>query len=41
MADKLNKDYKIHEALNLLKGLHILSTNKNKEKLKLIETAKK
>ncbi|VAW62926.1 Carboxyl-terminal protease [hydrothermal vent metagenome] len=43
MAAKLNKDYKIHEALNLLKGLHILSKNKdkNKEKLNLIETAKK
>ncbi|MCW8933197.1 MAG: S41 family peptidase [Gammaproteobacteria bacterium] len=30
MAEKLQKDYKIHEALNLLKGLHILSTNNKK-----------
>ena len=28
MAEKLQKDYKIHEALNLLKGMHILSANK-------------
>lgn len=27
MAEKLQKDYKIHEALNLLKGMHILSAN--------------
>ncbi len=27
MTEKLQKDYKIHEALNLLKGMHILSAN--------------
>ncbi len=27
MIEKLNKDYKIHEAVNLLKGMHILSAN--------------
>jgi len=27
MAERLQKDYKIHEALNLLKGIHILSVN--------------
>lgn len=30
MAEKLQKDYKIHEALNLLKGMHILSSNSKK-----------
>ncbi|MCW9048283.1 MAG: S41 family peptidase [Gammaproteobacteria bacterium] len=30
MAEELQKDYKIHEALNLLKGMHILSTNNKK-----------
>ncbi len=28
MAEKLQQDYKIHEALNLLKGMHILSSKK-------------
>lgn len=31
MAEKLQQDYKIHEALNLLKGMHILSSNSKKE----------
>jgi len=30
MAEKLQKDYKIHEALNLLKGMHILSSSNEK-----------
>jgi len=30
MAEKLQQDYKIHEALNLLKGMHILSSNSKK-----------
>jgi len=30
MVTRLQKDYKIHEALNLLKGLHILSLNSTK-----------
>ena len=30
MSEKLQKDYKIHEALNLLKGMHILSSNNKK-----------
>lgn len=30
MTEKLQKDYKIHEALNLLKGMHILSANNKK-----------
>ena len=29
IANKLRNDYKIHEALNLLKGMHILSATKN------------
>jgi len=30
MSEKLQKDYKIHEALNLLKGMHILTSNNKK-----------
>jgi len=30
MATRLQQDYKIHEALNLLKGMHILSLNNTK-----------
>lgn len=31
MLKKLQNDYKVHEALNLLKGMYILSANKNTE----------
>jgi hypothetical protein len=30
MLERLQKDYKVHEALNLLKGMHILSANSKK-----------
>jgi len=30
IVEKLHKDYKVHEALNLLKGMHILSVNNKK-----------
>jgi len=37
MVERLQQDYKIHEALNLLKGMHILSAN-NKSKLTQAKT---